>query len=256
MDKISSSALPAGAPAPQPAFPAPPRDARRRVGTLSLGLALIACGLGVLAAYFVPDFPVLTALKLAPLVLVALGGEMVWHGLRQEAVRYDLLSLFITLILLGAGCLAALVPLAVDYYQPGRYETVRDHFSEQVDARLDGGKVWQADVYVSLSGRLGLTDQEALEEATASCEVELYGPYDTPEAFAADCLTQLQALEGVRLESVWFRWRNDQTEMTLEADPALARQASADLLAGRVQVETLAQGDSTAPAGEADEQAA
>lgn len=255
MEKRASAALPAGAPVsqpasgPQPAF-VPARDARRRVGTFSMGLALIACGLCALAAYFVPGFPILTALKLAPLALVALGGEMVWHGLRQEAVRYDLLSLFLTLALLGAGCVASLVPLVVDYYQPGRYEMVRGQIERQVDACLDGSRVYQANVFVSLSGQLGLTDQEALEAASASCELELYGPYDTPEAFAADCLDQTRALEGVRLENLQFRWRGDAAEMTLQLDPALAGQADAADLAARVRVETLEAGD-TLDEGEA-----
>ena len=242
MGEPSFAALPAGAPAPQPAS-GPARDARRRVGTFSMGLALIGCGLCVLAAYFVPDFPILTAFKLAPLVLVALGGEMVWHGLRQEAVRYDLLSLFITLVLLGAGCVASLVPLVADYYQPGRYETVRSQIERQVVACLDGSKVYRADVFVSLSGQLGLTDQEALEAASVSCELVLYGPYDTPEAFAADCLDQMRALEGVQLENLWFGWVGDAVEPTVQLVPALAGQADAADLAARVQVTTWEAGD-------------
>ena len=67
------------APAPVPAPPAPPRRPPvRRVGTVTLGLSLIVTGLAITAYFFVPGFDIIFIAKLAPLVLVFLGAEVLW----------------------------------------------------------------------------------------------------------------------------------------------------------------------------------
>lgn len=247
-ERLNEPVVPAGEPAaPQPeAVPqpvaAPPAAQRepapRRVGSTTMGLALIAAGLFILCVYFVPGFPAITVLKLAPLVLVALGAEMVWRSRRGERVRYDLLSIFISLILLGAGCVASLIPMVAEYYRPGQYDMVRQQAKQEVNACLDGSQVYRADVYVSLNGELGLTDEQARQTARVSCELELYGPFDSTEAFAEACRQQAEKLQPLDLESLYFSWSNDNQTMTLWMDPVLSPQATAEQLASQVQVET------------------
>lgn len=226
--------------------PAP--AAPRRVGSVTMGLALIAAGLCILGVYFVPGFPAVTVFKLAPLVLVVLGAEMVWRSRRGERVRYDLASLLISLILLGAGCVASLVPMVLEYYRPGQYETVRAAAQREVDACLDGSLVYRARAYVDLNGRPGLTDEQARQAADIRCELDLYGPYDTAEAFAAACQAQARALEPVGLSSLYVRWDGQDQSLSLWLDPALAGSANAASLAARVQVETTGEGDVTGEA--------
>lgn len=245
-ERLNQPAAPAGEPAaPQPeavppmAAPAARREPPpRRVGSTTMGLALIAAGLFILCVYFVPGFPAITVLKLAPLVLVALGAEMVWRSRRGERVRYDLLSIFISLILLGAGCVASLIPMVAEYYRPGQYEMVRQQAKQEVNACLDGSLVYRADVYVSLNGELGLTDEQALQTARVSCEMELYGPFDSTEAFAEACRQQTEALQSVGLTSLYFSWGDETQTMTLWLDPVLAPQASTEQLAAQVQVQS------------------
>ena len=63
-----------GAPVGQvPVYPVPPRDKRRRVGTFSLGLALIYAGALAILNLVIPNFQLLSALRWAPLLLVVLG---------------------------------------------------------------------------------------------------------------------------------------------------------------------------------------
>ncbi len=228
------------APNPEPVA-APPAARRepppRRVGSTTMGLALIAAGLFILCVYFVPGFPAVTVFKLAPLVLVALGAEMIWRSRRGERVRYDLLSIFISLILLGAGCVASLVPMLAEYYQPGQYEAVRQQAEQEIDACLDGSEVYRADVFVNLSEAPGLTDEQARQKARVSCEIRLYGPFDTAEAFAEACRQQAEKLQGLNLTELYFSWNGGDETWILWLDPALAPQATAEQLAGEIQVE-------------------
>ena len=228
------------APNPEPVT-APPAARRepppRRVGSTTMGLALIAAGLFILCVYFVPGFPAVTVFKLAPLVLVALGAEMIWRSRRGERVRYDLLSIFISLILLGAGCVASLVPMLAEYYQPGQYEAVRQQAEQEIDACLDGSEVYRADVFVNLSEAPGLTDEQARQKARVSCEIRLYGPFDTAEAFAEACRQQAEKLQGLNLTELYFSWNGGDETWILWLDPALAPQATAEQLAGEIQVE-------------------
>ena len=81
------------APDPQAAPPASPKTATkrpaarppqeekpvRRVGSITLGLCLIAVGVCFLLYYFAPGFNWLLVAKVgAPLALVALGVEVIW----------------------------------------------------------------------------------------------------------------------------------------------------------------------------------
>lgn len=224
---------------PVTALPAARREPPpRRVGSTTMGLALIAAGLFILCVYFVPGFPAVTVFKLAPLVLVALGAEMIWRSRRGERVRYDLLSIFISLILLGAGCVASLVPMLAEYYQPGQYEAVRQQAEQEIDACLDGSEVYRADVFVNLSDAPGLTDEQARQKARVSCEIRLYGPFDTAEAFAEACRQQTEKLQGLNLTELYFSWNGGDETWVLWLDPALALQASAGQLAAQVQLET------------------
>lgn len=228
------------APNPEPVT-TPPAARRepppRRVGSTTMGLALIAAGLFILCVYFVPGFPAVTVFKLAPLVLVALGAEMIWRSRRGERVRYDLLSIFISLILLGAGCVASLVPMLAEYYQPGQYEAVRQQAEQEIDACLDGSEVYRADVFVNLSEAPGLTDEQARQKARVSCEIRLYGPFDTAEAFAEACRQQAEKLQELNLTELYFSWNGGDETWILWLDPALAPQATAEQLAGEIQVE-------------------
>lgn len=77
---------------------------RWRVGTLSMGVVLIAAGVLLLTAQFSGKAAVETAVKWWPLILVLLGGEVLWYSYsaKEESpkVKYDIFSIFIILVIL------------------------------------------------------------------------------------------------------------------------------------------------------------
>lgn len=69
-----------------PAFKAPENAPVRRVGTLTLGVCLIACGVLFLCYFFVPHFNWELALKIAPAAgLILLGCEVLYFAARPSA---------------------------------------------------------------------------------------------------------------------------------------------------------------------------
>ncbi len=78
-----------------------------RVGTVSMGLLLIASGLGLFAAQFNSAQVAQSALKWWPLIFVVLGIEtLIFSYLRKEAnerVRYDIFSIIMIILLIFSG---------------------------------------------------------------------------------------------------------------------------------------------------------
>lgn len=72
--------------AERPAPKAPESAPVRRVGTLTLGVCLIACGVLFLCYFFVPHFNWDLALKIAPAAgLILLGCEVLYFAARPSA---------------------------------------------------------------------------------------------------------------------------------------------------------------------------
>ena len=104
--------------AERPAPKAPESAPVRRVGTLTLGVCLIVCGVLFLCYFFVPHFNWELALKIAPAAgLIALGAEVLYFAARPERWKYDFLSVFLCLVLMvcafGGACLMAAFDFAL-----------------------------------------------------------------------------------------------------------------------------------------------
>lgn len=75
----------------------------RRVGTFTFGLVLVATGLGMLAALFLPQLDLTLLLRLSPLALISLGIEVLLAARDGERLRYDWVGMLLcTLIVLAA----------------------------------------------------------------------------------------------------------------------------------------------------------
>ena len=63
----------------------------RRVGTLTMGVALIVSGVVALLCMFLPSFNLLFVLKFSPLIFVFLGLEVLYASIfrRGERIKYD-----------------------------------------------------------------------------------------------------------------------------------------------------------------------
>ena len=71
------------------------------MGTLTLGVCLIACGVLFLCYFFVPHFNWELTLKIAPAAgLILLGCEVLYFAARPQRWKYDFLSVFLCIVLM------------------------------------------------------------------------------------------------------------------------------------------------------------
>ena len=75
---------------------------QRRVGTFTLGVVLVAAGLGMLASLLWPQVEIGWLLKASPLILVALGAETLLSTRNGGRVRYDWVGMLLCFLLVGA----------------------------------------------------------------------------------------------------------------------------------------------------------
>lgn len=237
-----------GAPVGQvPVYPVPPRDKRRRVGTFSLGLALIYAGALAILNLVIPNFQLLSALRWAPLLLVVLGLEIIASHviLRGERFKYDFLSGFLCLMLTLAGVGAAAATPLLDYYTPQRAMAERrverqleEQLYEQLkgDAQIAGMSIWVdiRDPQVGeefSTGDLGDLDSVHLD-------LRLQGEFADKLAFATavrGILDQLDAL-GVRMDRISFTAEGDRVAYSLQVQDQFQLHMRTDLLEKQVVV--------------------
>lgn len=186
--------------------PAAKEAPQRRVGSMTLGICLIAAGVFFLLYYFVPAFPWKLALKAAPSIgLVLLGCEVLFFAVRPGRWKYDFLSVFACLLMMAACFCLSLLPLFWDEVDPAR--------SQQMEQLCDR---WENDIYAALSqdapevrlrdlsGYLDLdhgaalpqTVQEATDRSSSFLSIELRGPYTDRDSFAADCRRLTDSLQA------------------------------------------------------------
>lgn len=76
---------------------------RRRVGTFTLGVVLVAAGSAMLVSLFWPRLELGWLLKASPLILVALGVETLLSARGGGKLHYDWLGMLLCFLLVGAG---------------------------------------------------------------------------------------------------------------------------------------------------------
>ena len=177
----------------------------RRVGSFTLGACLIAAGAFFLCYHFVPGFDWQLALKIVPAAgLVMLGGEVLFFAARPGRWRYDFWSVLICLVLM-AGCFGlSLLPVVWDELGPKqRNQASMKLGQEYTTEAYDKIKQTAPDVRVkNISGNAYLYSSEAktLRDVNAgngylSLTVELFGGYDSVQAFAQDCRSVTDAVQ-------------------------------------------------------------
>lgn len=171
----------------------------RRVGCCTLGLCLIATGLFLLVYYFVPDVDFILLLKLAPaMALVLLGSEVLFFATRQERWKYDFVSVFVCLLLIG-GCIGlAALPALLTEWSPETLLRAENFAAEYRDSVYPAFSREAPDIAlrdINCQVQLSYSGAETLEELAQEepahhwlrLTAELYGPYPNADAFAADC---------------------------------------------------------------------
>ena len=255
------------APAPVPVLPAPPRRPPvRRVGTVTLGLSLIVTGLAITAYFFVPGFDIVSVAKLAPLVLVFLGAEVLWASARrkgEERLRLDFLAAFVSFVLICASLCAATLPAVWRWYGPDRSSTeerLSDELEEQLHAAFQGQDVLDCNGWVNLGGyefdrEMTLADLRAEDHAGAN--ITLGGTGANGDEFAARVAAMLPALRDAGVDRAYFYWSDDDESWDLDLDGVFDMNADATRLSqmGRHQVQIVDEFGDTMwmEAGEAEE---
>lgn len=200
-----------------PDAPAAVRQPVRRVGTLTMGLALIAGGVLALVALLWQDYGIISVLRFSPLILVLLGLEIVVNAavFRGQKLQYDVLSMFVCFFLIVGAVGASALPAIYRNWGPPRHSMERSIEISMntllADALQSIPDVLDADADVYLER----PDLQYTENATYGnlvptdyvyLNVHLGGPYADQKAFATACRTVLDSLStlpvharGVRL---------------------------------------------------------
>ena len=247
-DLHSEKAAGAAAPNPQPSPQTPPKPAAkrpskqeqekpvRRVGSVTLGLCLMAVGVCFLCYYFVPGFDWLLVVKVgAPLALVALGVETLWCAARPGRWKYDFLAVFGCLVLMGGAFCLTLVPLFWEQVSPERRiqtETLKDEYEQALFDALEDTGIRLFTVHTYMDTGYGM-QPESLAELNQpgvymSLSLELYGPYDRIADFANDCTVLRDAVKQVAVEwgpmpeQIEFEWED--TKETVRMSISLRNQ--------------------------------
>ena len=252
------------APGPQAAPPAPPKTdpkrpaARppqeekpvRRVGSITLGLCLIAVGVCFLLYYFAPGFNWLLVAKVgAPLALVALGVEVIWCASHPARWKYDFLAVFSCLVLMGGAFCLTLLPLFWQQVSPERRiqtESLKDEYEQALYGSLQDTKIQLFSVHTYMDTGYGVQPQTLAElnqpGVFLSLGIDLYGPYDRTADFAKDCallrdaVKQVAAQWGPMPEKIEFEWVNaeETVKMSISLRDAVQMNWTAEQMAEQV----------------------
>ena len=186
--------------APQPAKPQP----LRRVGSFTLGVCLIAAGIFFLLAYFVPGVDWKLMLKIAPAAgLILLGGEVLFFAARPGRWKYDFWSVLICLVLM-AGCFGlSLLPVVWEEIGPERDQAsmkLSQQYTADAYAQIRKSdpdapvKDLSGNVYLYTGAVKTLEDIDG-GSGYVTLDVELFGGYDSVQAFAQDCRSVTDAVQ-------------------------------------------------------------
>ena len=192
----------------------------RRVGSVTLGACLIAAGILFLLTYFVPGFPAQPVLRIVPAAgLVLLGGEVLFFAARPGRWKYDFWSVLICLVLMGGCFCLSLLPVVWEEISPQRRQTELRLGQEYTAEAYDRIKMAVPEVRVKdIRGNAYLysSKAETLRDLSAgnghlSLTVELFGDYDSVQAFAQDCRRVTDAVQqcSALLDELRIAWAPD-----------------------------------------------
>ena len=231
---------------------APPKEEKpvRRVGSITLGLCLIAVGVCFLLYYFAPGFNWLLVAKVgAPLALVALGVEVIWCASHPARWKYDFLAVFGCLVLMGGAFCLTLLPLFWQQVSPERRiqtESLKDEYEQALYGSLQDTKIQLFSVHTYMDTGYGVQPQSLAElnqpGVFLSLGIDLYGPYDRTADFAKDCallrdaVKQVAAQWGPMPEKIEFEWVNaeETVKMSISLRDAVQMNWTAEQMAEQV----------------------
>lgn len=201
----------------------------RRVGSFTLGLCLIAAGIFFLFYYFVPKFDWMLTLKILPAAgIILLGVEVLYFASKPERWKYDFLSVFFCLILIG-GCFCLMfVPTLLAEFGPEqeqRRTELFDAYRTEVyeDFKQDAPDIEIRNLYGAFNNYRGKAD--TLEELAKEngrqdiyLRIELEEAYPDAESLAADCRTLMNIVQKQAVQPYEVTFESNMGEQPLYLD--------------------------------------
>ena len=190
----------------------------RRVGSIAFALVLIAAGVLLIVYQFVPQFDLLKILKFSPVILIALGIEMLVYSARPDVkVKFDWLAMLGTAFTLCIVGTAALLPLAISEWNPAR-----DYARNRIESQKADEMYSALTADPALKAKLNSLNVEArfFHEADGDYTLQsgddcilyaaLQGPYADAESFAADCMAVMQRAADAGLGFTCYHFSADE----------------------------------------------
>ncbi len=222
----------------QPAVETPAKKSSRMkerkiqyAGRITLGIALIIVGVLITAGLFMPSMDLTKLAKFAPLILVALGLEIlvssIRHGDRQVKVGFGMVIL--CLFLIGGSVCFSLLPEVWKVFNPEeRAAVVREESQKEreIYAQIDPTSVRHLHVY-AIANSYG---PESNIEWNA--DVQLSDQFESKEQFSAAAaeILQILAKEDISDVSIFAHSEQDEYEFTTDSAYALADVTGEQLL--------------------------
>lgn len=190
----------------------------RRVGSVAFALVLIAAGVLLIVYQFMPQFDLLKILKFSPVILIALGIEMLVYSARPDVkVKFDWLAMLGTAFTLCVVGTAALLPLAISEWGPAR-----DYARNRIESQKADAMYSALTVDPALKAKLNSLNVEVrffhkddgdyTLQSGDDCilNAALQGPYADAEAFAADCMAVMQRAADDNLGFTCYHFNADE----------------------------------------------
>lgn len=182
---------------------AQPPQKTRRLGLLTMGFCLVAAGVVLLLAAFLPNLDYAFIARLSPVVLVLLGIEVLVGTVRHkgERLRVDFLSVVLCMLLIGGSLMATAG--ATYYYNHVEGRRVETRLEAELEAASHAAlaaagapKVTGLEWHVGLNdtGVPAATPADLRVEHTVQLRVTLGADYTGKAAFAKDSETVLRLL--------------------------------------------------------------
>lgn len=200
----------------------------RYVGRVTLGITMILVGLLITAGLMMPSLDLTWLAKLAPLILVFLGGEILVASIRRgdRQIKIGFGMTFLCLFLIGGSIFFALLPDLWETFGPPVYERV----DEQARAKQDA-------VYAQIDPtsvrNLSITTNNPFEGENLCwyANVSLTDEVTDKTMFAQVALPLVQALADQQVNRLYLSGENQSEHyaLNLENIPALANATAESL---------------------------
>lgn len=214
----------------------------RRAGSITMGIALIACGLAIVLYYVVPGFNLIALAKFAPLILVCLGIEILWANARKgnALLKYDLLSMFLCFMLICGSAGVSLIPAVWQFYGPERSRIearLQNEMEETLYSKLSNENIKEARVNLTLTDstlnpNMTLSDLSATDYLHVS--ITFADDFTDAAGFATACRSILDKLNDLGIQQFAFYAQNATDQWQLWIDNIFQRNASVEQLAQEV----------------------